>query len=41
MAFLSDDDIDTFNAYLEDNDMPTAFGKLDYKELEESLRQWK
>lgn len=27
---LSDEDIHTFNAYLEDNDMPTAFGNSDF-----------
>ena len=30
---LSDDDIDTFNAYLEDNDMPTAFGNSDWRNI--------
>lgn len=30
---LSDDDIDTFNAYLEDNDMPTAFGNSDWRRI--------
>lgn len=27
---LSDDDIDTFNSYLEEDDMPTAFGNTDW-----------
>ena len=27
---LSEDDIETFNAYLEDNDLPTAFGNSDF-----------
>lgn len=27
---LSDKDIDVFNSYLEDNDMPTAFGNTDW-----------
>lgn len=30
---LSDDDIDTFNAYLEDNDIPTAFGNSDWRNI--------
>ena len=30
---LSDDDIDTFNAYLEDNDMSTAFGNSDWRNI--------
>ena len=29
-GLLSEDDIETFNAYLEDNDMPTAFGNSDF-----------
>ena len=29
-GLLSDEDIDTFNAYLEDNDIPTAFGNSDW-----------
>lgn len=29
-GLLSEDDIKTFNAYLEDNDMPTAFGNSDF-----------
>lgn len=46
---LSDDDIDTFNAYLENNDMPTAFGNSDWKSIydkivgsrrSEKLEQW-
>ena len=32
-GILSDDDIDTFNAYLEDNDMPTAFGNTDWRKI--------
>lgn len=32
-SILSNDDIDTFNAYLEDNDMPTAFGNTDWKKI--------
>lgn len=32
-SILSDDDIDTFNAYLEDNDMPTAFGNTDWRKI--------
>lgn len=27
---LSEDDIETFNKYLEDNDLPTAFGNSDF-----------
>lgn len=30
---LSDDDIDTFNAYLENNDIPTAFGNSDWRRI--------
>ncbi len=46
---LSDDDIDTFNSYLEDNDMPTAFGNTDWRSIynkivghrsSEKLKQW-
>ena len=29
-GLLSEDDIETFNAYLEDNDLPTAFGNSDF-----------
>lgn len=34
---LSDDDIDTFNAYLEDNDMPTAFGNSDWRRIYQKI----
>lgn len=46
---LSDDDIDTFNSYLEGNDMPTAFGNTDWRSIynkivgyrrSEKLKQW-
>lgn len=29
-GLLSDEDVETFNAYLEDNDLPTAFGNSDF-----------
>ena len=29
-GLLSEDDIETFNVYLEDNDLPTAFGNSDF-----------
>lgn len=32
-GMLSDDDIDTFNAYLENNDIPTAFGNSDWRRI--------
>ena len=32
-GMLSDDDIDTFNSYIEDNDMPTAFGNTDWRNI--------
>lgn len=32
-GILPDDDIDTFNRYLEINDMPTAFGNTDWNHL--------
>lgn len=32
-SILSDEDIDTFNAYLEDNDIPTAFGNSDWRNI--------
>ena len=48
-GMLSDDDIDTFNSYLEGNDMPTAFGNTDWTSIynkivgnrrTEKLRKW-
>ena len=49
-GLLSEDDIETFNAYLEDNDLPTAFRNSDfvriYKrivgdlEYSEKLKDW-
>ena len=33
VCMLSDSDIDTFNSYLEDNDMPTAFGNMDFRNI--------
>lgn len=33
VCMLSDSDIDTFNSYLEDNDMPTAFGNTDFRHI--------
>lgn len=32
-GMLSDDDIDTFNSYLERNDMPVAFGNTDWRSI--------
>lgn len=32
-GILSDEDIDTFNSYLEDNDMETAFGNSDFTKI--------
>lgn len=32
-GLLSEDDIETFNAYLEDNDLPTAFGNSDFVQI--------
>lgn len=32
-GILSDEDIDTFNAYLESNDMKTAFGNSDFRRI--------
>ena len=32
-GMLSDDDIDTFNAYLEGNDMPIAFKNTDWRSI--------
>ncbi|WP_155961857.1 hypothetical protein [Dorea sp. AGR2135] len=29
-SILSDEEIDTFNAYLEENDLPTAFCNTDF-----------
>ena len=29
-VLLSDEDVETFNAYLEDNDLPIAFGNSDF-----------
>lgn len=29
-GLLSDEDVETFNVYLEDNDLPTAFGNSDF-----------
>lgn len=32
-SFLSDEDIAVFNAYIEDNDMPIAFGNSDWRQV--------
>lgn len=34
---LSDEEIDTFNAYLEENDLPTAFGNTDFVNIYKKL----
>ena len=48
-GILFNDDIDTFNYYLESNDMPTAFGNSDWRSIynkivgyrkTEKLKQW-
>lgn len=48
-GILSNDDIDTFNSYLESNDIPTAFGNTDWRSIynkivgdrrTEKLKQW-
>lgn len=33
ICVLSDDEIDTFNAYLENDDIPTAFGNTDWNKI--------
>ena len=38
-GILPDDDIDTFNRYLEINDMPTAFGNTDWIHLRSEERR--
>lgn len=48
-GILSNDDIDTFNSYLESNNIPTAFGNTDWRSIynkivgdrrTEKLKQW-
>lgn len=49
ICVLSDDEIDTFNAYLENDDIPTAFGNTDWNKIynkivkqkhSEKIEQW-
>lgn len=49
ICVLSDDEIDTFNAYLEKDDIPTAFGNTDWNQIynkivgrkrNEKIKQW-
>ena len=48
-GILSKEDIDTFNSYIENNDMPTAFGNSDFSNIyrkivgnsrSEKIKQW-